>query len=76
MIKNLYWSACTVPLFLSDLMKLEFSRHIFEKYSNIKFHENPTSGSRVVPQGQLDRRTDKHDEANSRFSQFCVDILL
>ena len=24
------------------LMKLEFSRQIFEKYSNIKFHENPS----------------------------------
>jgi hypothetical protein len=32
-------------------MALEFSQHIFEKYSNIKFHENPSSGSRVVPCG-------------------------
>ena len=31
------------------LIKLEFSRQIFEKYSNIKFHENPFSGSRVFP---------------------------
>jgi len=28
-------------------MKVEFSRQIFEKYSKIKFHENPTNGSRV-----------------------------
>ena len=28
-------------------MKLEFSRQIFEKFSNIKFNENPSSGSRV-----------------------------
>jgi hypothetical protein len=27
------------------LMRLEFSRKIFEKCSNIKFHENPSSGS-------------------------------
>jgi hypothetical protein len=33
-------------------MKLEFSRRIFEKYSNIKFNENPSSGSRVVPCGR------------------------
>jgi len=46
-------------------MKLEFSRQFFEKYSNIKFHENPSSGSRVVPCG----RTDGH-EAKSRSSQF------
>ena len=28
--------------------KLGFSRQIFEKYANIKFHENPFSGSRAV----------------------------
>jgi hypothetical protein len=33
--------------FCHILMKLEFSRQIFEKYSNIKFYENPSSGSRV-----------------------------
>ena len=35
-------------------MKLEFSRQIFEKYSNIKFHENPLRGSRDVACGQRD----------------------
>ena len=35
-------------------MKLEYSQQIFEKYSNIKFHENPSSGSRVVQCGQTD----------------------
>jgi len=39
-------------------MKLEFSQQIFEKYINIKFHENPPSGSRAVPCGQKNRRTD------------------
>jgi hypothetical protein len=34
------------------LMKLEFSRQVFEKYKNIKFHENPSSGSRIIPSGQ------------------------
>jgi hypothetical protein len=38
-------------------MKLEFSRQIFEKCSNIKFHENPPSGSRLVACGQTDRLT-------------------
>ena len=33
------------------LIKLEFPRQIFEKYSNIKWHENLSSGSRVVPCG-------------------------
>jgi len=39
-------------------MKLEFYRYIFEKYYNIKSHENPSTGSRVVPCG----RTDRHEE--------------
>jgi len=39
-------------------MKLEFCEQIFEKYSNIKFHENPSGGSRVVPCGQMEGWTD------------------
>ena len=46
------------PLFLSCLMKLEFSGQILEKYLNIEFHENPSSGSRVVPCGQTDGGSD------------------
>jgi hypothetical protein len=37
-------------------MKIEFSWQIFEKYLNIKVHENPSSGSRVVR--GMDRQTD------------------
>jgi len=37
--------------------KLEFSRQIFEDYSNIKFGIKVFSGSRVVPCGQTDGRT-------------------
>jgi len=43
------------------LMKVSFSRHIFEKYSNIKFHKNPSSGSRVVQYGRTDEHTDRQD---------------
>jgi len=39
------------------LMKFEYSRQIFEKYSNIKFNENPSRGRRVVP-CVLKKRTD------------------
>jgi hypothetical protein len=35
-------------------MKLEFSQQIFEKYSNTKFNENPSSGIRVIPCGRTD----------------------
>jgi len=30
---------------------------IFQKYSNIKFHENPSNGSRVVPYRCMDGHT-------------------
>jgi len=36
------------PLFLSDFDGTFFGQ-IFEKSSNIKFHANPSGGSRVVP---------------------------
>jgi hypothetical protein len=47
-------------------MKPEFSLHIFEKYRDIKFHENPSGGILVVPW----ERKDGHDKGDSRFPQF------
>ena len=44
------------PSFLPILLKLEFSQHFFEKYSNIKFHKNPSSGSRIAPCGLTDTK--------------------
>ena len=38
-----------------------------EKLSDIKFRENSSSGSRVIPCG----RTDRHDETYGRFREFC-----
>ena len=38
-------------------MKLDFSQQIFETFLNTKFHENLSSGSRVVPCGQTDGET-------------------
>jgi hypothetical protein len=40
------------------LMKLKFSRLMFEKYPNIKFRENPFIANRVGPCGRADRQTD------------------
>ena len=57
------------PLFLSDFNESSiFSTNFQKKNSKNKFYENPTSGIRVVPCGR--KEWDKHDEANSRFSQF------
>jgi hypothetical protein len=49
------------------LIKLEFFDGFSNSNSNVRFYEKPSSGSQDVPCG----RTDGHDEANSRFSQFC-----
>jgi len=39
------------------LKELEFSQQIFEKISNIKFHENPSNRSRGVPCRPTDGHT-------------------
>jgi hypothetical protein len=71
-----YYQKCILVFMWSTLyschilMKLEFSRQIFEKCSNIKFHENPSSGSRFVSCG-MTSGTDRQNEAKCRFSQFC-----
>jgi hypothetical protein len=50
---------CKVPGYSCKiLIKLGFSRQIFEKSSNVKFHENASSGSWIVPLGEADGRTD------------------
>jgi hypothetical protein len=58
-------------------MKLEISRQIFEKYSNIKFHENPCGGSRSVPCRQTNGQTDvmKPIVAFRNFAQASKDYL-
>ena len=58
MIINIHWLSCTVPVIpfmygtrysFHVLLELEYSGNISEKYSNIQFHENPSSGSRFIP---------------------------
>jgi len=43
-------------------MKFHFPRQLLEKYSNMNFHENPSSGRGINPCGRSDRRTDRYDE--------------
>jgi len=45
-------------LFSSDFNVTWIFTIYFREDSNIKFHENPSSGSRVVPCGGTDGRTD------------------
>ena len=63
MNKNICWSSRKVPVTRYSchiLMTFACSREIFEKYSDMKFHENPCSRSRVVPCRQTDGWTDRH----------------
>jgi hypothetical protein len=45
------------------LMKPEFSRQIFGRYSNLNFHEKPFTGIRGFPCG----RARRHDKTNRFF---------
>jgi hypothetical protein len=47
MINNEYCSSRKVPFILVRFERIEFSKQVFEEYSNIKIHENLSSGSRV-----------------------------
>jgi hypothetical protein len=53
-------------LFLPDFNETLIFSTVFEKYSKIKFHD-PVAAELF----RADRRKDRHDKANSRFSQFC-----
>ena len=55
---NVYWYSCTVAVMFVHLTKLEILRQFFEKESRIKFHENSSTGSRIVSCGKTDKRTD------------------
>jgi len=57
------------PLFLSYFNETWiFSTNSRKKYSNIKFHENPSSGSRAVPCGQTDGKMRKLTVAFRNFA--------
>jgi len=49
-------------------MKLEVSRYVFEKYSNIKFHENLSIGMRVRADGGTEDHTTKLIVAGRSFA--------
>jgi len=58
-IKHAYQSSCKVPTrhTWEIFVKRKLSWQISEKCTNIKFHENPPSGSRAVQCGRTDRQT-------------------
>jgi len=57
-VKNTHTSSCKVPSFFSNFNETWIFVTDFKKnYANIDFHENPSSGSRVVLRGRKDRQT-------------------
>jgi len=56
--------------YLLDFNEIELCRSIFEKYSHVKFNENPCRGSQVFERRWPDGQTDKHEVANVRYLQF------
>jgi hypothetical protein len=55
--QNTNWSTSKLPVTLYQILTKNFVDRFFEKYSNIQIHENPSSGSRGVPYGRMDRQT-------------------
>ena len=55
---NVKTTSCDTPGILTRF-EFEFFRQIFFNNSSTKFHQNQSSGSRVVPCERLDRQTDR-----------------
>jgi len=53
-------------------VKIKFLQQIFEKFSNIKFYENLSSGSRVVSCGRTDGRTDSPTDRQTDMTNILV----
>ena len=57
---------CSIRNYCHTLMTFEFYPEVFEKSSNVKFHESPSITSQAVPCGWTDGE-DRRDEANIIF---------
>ena len=60
------------PLFLPGFNKTRLFPDRFSGSTQIpNFMKIRSAGAQAVPCGLADTRTEKYEEANSRFSQFC-----
>jgi len=53
-------------------MKLKLTGQIFKKYTNIIIYKNLSSGSRVVPGGRADGRTERHAKRETGMTKLIV----
>jgi hypothetical protein len=75
--KNIHMSSCKYPLFLSDfsetwIFSTDFGIILKYKISwkSDQWGQSCSMCSDRLTDGRTDKQTDRHDEANSRFSQF------
>jgi hypothetical protein len=66
MIKNVYVLMWSTRFTCQIRMQSESYWQVFERYWNIKFHDNPSSGSRVVPCRQTDRLDEVRGASRSK----------
>jgi hypothetical protein len=63
--------SCKMPIFLLHCIQI-FSSQIFIEISNIKFHENVSSGRYADTCGQ----TERHDEGNGHFPRLVTQFYM
>ena len=72
-IKKVHWSSCKVPFSLVWFSwKLNFLNRFFKNPQISNFMKiRPVGAELFHTYGWMDGWTDRHDEANNHFSQFC-----
>jgi len=70
---NVRRSSCKLPIILL-IFKSNFSQQAAQKSWTTKYHKNPSTVKPICCQAdrrETDWRTNRHDDANIRVSQFC-----